>query len=398
MGYSEAEASLLSQQISSSYSGSDSQGIDQLAGALVKQAFATADTLVPLKALKKNYLQQLFSRAEIQAIFAGDVLFQSKSYDSQHIYLQHGEVELQYDSGYRESVTGGEMQLPLAHQQPRPCRAVAKSDGVVMRIDSAELDRILSWSQIAEYLLADISMERDLDEDVEWMQTILNSNLFFKVPPVNAEQIFSRLTPMVVETGDVIIRQGELGDCCYFIKEGDADVTLHEENAKVARKVAEIGPGRCFGEDALVFEAPRNATITMTSDGVLMRLEKNDFMLLLKEAQIEEITMAEIDEGYEASILIDVRSDDEYSLGHLAYSGNIPLGLLSIKKRLLAQEKRYVFYCDTGRRSRAAAYLMGKQGHNVVALKGGFHGAGVSDQLVTDPSYILRDGILVSGQ
>src|SRR5690625_6415031 len=113
------------------------------------------------------------------------------------------------------------------------------------------------------------------------MLTVLKYNLFFKFTPINVEQIFSRLEPQVVYAGDTILRQGELGDYAYFIKEGQAEVTRHQGGAH--QHLANISTGRCFGEDALVNEAPRNATIKMLTDGVLMRLSKHDFYRLRSE-------------------------------------------------------------------------------------------------------------------
>lgn len=356
----------------------------------------TAQTLSPLKSLRPTFLDDLFKHSAVQTVFTGQVIFEHGAFDYQHIYLLHGDVELVYANGYTELVKGRDQVLPLAHQQPRPCRALAKKDCSILRIDSDRLDRTLSWSQIADFLMSEIAMQRDLDEDVEWMQTVLNSNLFFKVPPVNANQIFNRLTPMVVLADEVIIRQGQIGDCCYFIKEGDADILVRHDENEMPEIVAQVGPGRCIGEDALVNETVRNATVKMKTDGVLMRLEKSDFLLLLKEPVVEEVNENEISELTEAPVLVDVRTDEEYSEGHLAFSANIPLSLLNIKKRQLSSARPYVFYCDTGRRSRAAAWLLGKEGYNVFALRGGFVGEGMADNLVKEEGYILRDGELVS--
>ncbi len=370
----------------------------QESGILMADAIDTAQTLSPLKILRKPFLEDLFHHSAVQTVFAGQVIFENGAFDYQHIYLLHGDVELVYSNGSTELVKGRDQVFPLAHQQPRPCRALAKNDCSILRLDSDRVDRTLSWSQIADYLMSEISMERDLDEDSEWMQTVLNSNLFLKVPPMNANQIFSRLTPMVVLADEVIIRQGEIGDCCYFIKEGAADILVRSNETSMPEKVNEVGPGRCIGEDSLVNETVRNATVRMRTDGVLMRLEKSDFFLLLREPVVEELDENDIAELIESPVFVDVRSDEEYSEGHLAFSANIPLSLLSIKKRLLSPGRSYVFYCDTGRRSRAAAWLLGKEGYNVYALRGGFQGAGMGDSLVHESGYILRDGELVSGQ
>lgn len=389
---------LIGDGVKMSTSSADLRAEEIKPGLLLAEALNTARTLAPLKDLRPAFLEELFKHVAVQTLFTGDALFNEGDFDQQHIYLLHGQLELQFETGDKQLIKGRNNQIPLAHCQPRRCSAVAKTDCNILRIDSDRLDRTLSWSQIADYLMSEISLQRDLDEDVMWMQTVLNSNLFYKVPPVNAEQIFGRLTPMVVDKGEVLIRQGEIGDCCYFIKEGDAEVLAYSELNSKTEKIADISVGRCFGEDALVYETARNATVRMKSDGVLMRLEKTDFLLLLKEAAGDEIDESEAAAMLETPIFIDVRTEEEYSLGHLAFSANIPLHLLSMKKRLMLAEMPYIMYCDTGRRSKAAAYLLGKQGYNVMSLTGGYLGANMFDQLVVEKGYILRDGNLVSGQ
>lgn len=357
-------------------------------------------TLVPLKDMSESHLLALLDDAVVDVACVGQTLFSSGQYDAQHIYLLHGDVALFADDGTRTLVKGRATLLPIAHHQPRLCSAVAETDCSLLRIDSERLDKVLTWSEVADYLQLNISRQRDLDEDIDWMMTVLRSNLFFKVPPLNVEQIFSRLTPQVVYSGDVIIRQGEMGDFCYFIKEGDAEVTRHSDGKR--QHLANISVGRCFGEDALVNDTARNATVTMRTDGVLMRLDKQDFYRLLKEPNVATIGLDQLQGAFaEGAVAVDMRSEEEYSENHMQQAVNIPLNLLSIKSRLLANETLYIFYCDTGRRSRAAAHLLTQQGYQALALAD-------CAQLFSQPrwagllddhhNYVLRDGRAVRGQ
>lgn len=361
---------------------------------MLKSALETSDTLVPINAIRPTYREDLFRSAETRSACKGDILFNSGELTELHIYLLNGAVELQYPSGYIETIYATENFLPLAHDFPRPCSAVAISDCTILYIDSAQLDQTLSWSQISDYLISELSSRRDLDNEIDFMHLILQSNLFFKVPPVNAQNIFDKLTSITVKEGDRIIKQGDKGDCCYFLKDGNADIFIQNNSKEGPQKIAEITNGRCFGEDALINKAPRNASVIMSTDGTLMQLNKIDFDTLLEEPEPDELSDADIGHMMEAPIFIDVRTEDEYQLNHLAFSANIPLGLLITKKRLLSPEKPYVFYCDTGRRSRAAAFLMGKEGFNTYALKNGYLGQNLASTLVNDTSYILRDGEL----
>lgn len=324
-----------------------------------------AQSLVPLRGMSDAHLDALLQEASVDPLFSHQVLFEAGSYSRQHLYLLYGDVELQYPNGDKVLVKGRSTVLPLAHSQPRPCRAIALSHGSVLRIDSERLDRLLTWSQVADYLQLDISYQQDLDEDADWIMSIIRSNLFLKVPPTNAEQIYSHLKPVVVEAGEVVLRQGEVGDGCYFIREGQARVTRAETDSAEAVWLADIEVGRCFGEDALVNEVARNATVTMLTDGVLMRLDKSDFISLLLEPQVRS---ASLEAMAADATLLDVRTKNEYECGHLLGAVNVPLSLLRLQLRQLDKNKTYCIYCNSGRRATAAAYFLQSMGFDVSIL------------------------------
>lgn len=356
-------------------------------------------TLVPLKDMSESHLLALLDDAVAEVVCTGQTLFTAGSYDAQHVYLLHGTVALETADGIRTQIKGRETLFPISHHQPRQVTAIAESDCSVLRINSERLDKMLTWSQVADYLQLNISRQRDLDEDIDWMMTVLKSNLFFKVPPLNVEQIFSRLTPQIVYAGDVIIRQGEIGDQCYFIKEGEADVFRNADGKR--HHLATIGVGRCFGEDALVNETERNATVLMHTDGVLMRLGKQDFYRLLKEPTVATLAFDDLAAALaKGAVCVDVRSDEEYSEAHLAQAVNVPLNILAIKSRLLNKDKLCIFYCDTGRRSRAAAYLLAQQGYNALALDDCASLFSHTSRLLLKETsnYVLREGVAVQGQ
>lgn len=353
-----------------------------------------ARSLVPLKDMGQNHLEALLQNLEPQVVFAGQTLFHADAYDGEHVYLLHGRARLEWPSGEHDSVSGREILMPLAHTQPRRVTARAETDCSILRLNSERLDKLLTWSQVADYLQLVIARQRDLDEDIDWMMTVLRSNLFFKVPPLNVEQIFYRLKPRLVEAGDTVIRQGEMGDVCYFLKEGRAEVHRHQDGHW--QHLADIEPGRCFGEDALVEDAPRNARVRMLSDGVLMCLDKQDFYRLLREPEVPETPLEVWRQAQErGAVLIDCRSEEEYDQGHLPHAVNMPLGLLAIKSSLLNEEVEYLCYCDTGRRSRSTAHLLRQQGYIARALANCPQLFADDEQrrhLTRTEQYLLRDG------
>ena len=153
-----------------------------------------------------------------------------------------------------------------------------------------------------------------------------------------------------------------------------------------------IGIGRCFGEDALINTTTRNATVTMTSNGVLMELNKADFVRLYKEPDLP--SLERLDTNKE-QLVLDVRTCDEYEYGHLENAINIPLNLLCLKQRQLPASQTLLVYCNSGRRSRAAAALLKQQGFEVCYLKSGLDGQRYD---TLQPIWTKKDFVLVDGK
>ncbi|MFL0798541.1 MAG: cyclic nucleotide-binding domain-containing protein [Cellvibrionaceae bacterium] len=331
-----------------------------------------AKTLAPLNVMGQAHLEELLMNSSVMPLFAGQTLFRQGDVDHQYLYLLYGELEIKYPDGTTRILEGSQSRLPIAPQQPRNCTVKALGDCSVLHIDSNRLNKLLSWSQIADYMAVEMAYDPNRDEDAAWIDTVLHSNLFYKVPPTNIGCLLSRMKPMVVDAGEVILRQGEIGDGCYFIKEGEAKVTRAEAPNQPSELLAIIDHGRCFGEDALIQETVRNATVTMLNAGVLMFMDKKDFVELLKEPGVPGLNGAELmGVVSQGATLIDVRTQDEYEAGCLEGALNFPLHLLRSKQRMLEKDIHYVIYCDSGRRSQAAVYLLREQGYNVTWLSGG---------------------------
>ncbi len=140
--------------------------------------------------------------------------------------------------------------------------------------------------------------------------------------------------------------------------------------------LVELGVGDGFGEEALISNAPRNATVTMLSDGELMRLAKKDFIPLLTEPALKWIEFRDVPALLQQGAQwLDVRMEAEHRHSGIADSINIPLAMLRIKAATLDPKRKYIIYCDTGSRSSASAFLMGERGFDVVVLRGGISAA-----------------------
>jgi rhodanese-related sulfurtransferase len=187
-----------------------------------------------------------------------------------------------------------------------------------------------------------------------------------------------------LSAGDVVIRQGDEGDYFYAIVSGRCLVTRETPLNREGIKLAELGMGDTFGEESLISGARRNATVTMTTDGVLMRLGKDDFNSLLNEPMLHWV-------GYEEAMGIvasggrwlDVRLPSEFEHCHFEHAINVPLYFVRLKLKSLDSSVPYVVCCDNGRRSSAAAYILSERGFETFVLKGGIAATELAEALNT---------------
>jgi rhodanese-related sulfurtransferase len=125
----------------------------------------------------------------------------------------------------------------------------------------------------------------------------------------------------------------------------------------------------------------------MTVDGVLMRLDKKDFYKLLSHQPTIQIGFTEASNNIASgSIWLDVRTQQEYEQGHCYRSINMPLNILQLKSQLLQPAKNYIVYCNSGRRSTAAAQLLARSGIAVKVLRNGIDDLAANQQLLFQAS------------
>lgn len=327
---------------------------------------------VPLNSLSSERLDYLLEGQQLETLPAGTEICRCHESDGYTIYLLSGAVTLEGEGGVLQTLDAGDLEASyaLASEQPRQTTVRALSSVNILRFESKRLDRVLAWDQSTETLERALAALQP-GESNDWIVRLLQSRLFYRLPPGNVVELFKRLKPEQVVAGQHIIRRGDEADCCYIIKSGMVEVTLPGDSGPVT--LALLEKGQYFGEEGLLIEGTRNADITMTTDGVLMRLDKADFDTLLKSPSLAlvefAVAMAQVEQGQ--AQWLDVRLADEQERGVLKGARCLPLQALRVKSRLLPKERRYIVYCDTGRRSAAAAFLLGVLGYDTQILEGG---------------------------
>ena len=330
-------------------------------------------TFSPLDGMKAENLHALARKTQVLEIDAGRVLFKQGDTDKRTYYLVAGQVELRADDKTIGIVRSGspEARAALAPGLPRKFTARALTDIEYIVIDSDLLDVLLTWDQTGQYEVAELRGD-GMDVSGDWMTTLLQTKAFHRIPPANIQAIFMRMQRINYRARDIVIKQGTEGDYFYVVVAGKCLVTRETPLNKEGIKLAELGPGDSFGEEALIAEAKRNATVTMATDGTLMRLGKADFQTLLNEPLLQWVDYDGAREIVaKGGKWLDVRLPSEFQNFRIDEAVNIPLYFIRLKLNALDKKTPYVVCCDTGRRSSAAAYILSERGFEAHVLKGG---------------------------
>src|ERR1700761_3996787 len=285
-------------------------------------------TLAPLDGLKRDNIAALAKKVTVRKMSAGRTLFKEGDTDKRTVWLISGMLEISEAGRTVAMIRGGtrESRTPLYPQLPRRVTARAAEEISYLSIDSELLDVMITWDQTGTYEVAELQSQLEGTGGDDWMTTLLQTKAFHRIPPANIQAIFLRLQRTPYKAGEVVIKQGDEGDYFYVIVSGKCVVTRETPLNRDGIKLAELGVGDTFGEEALIAEAKRNATVTMLTDGVLMRLNKDDFRELMNEPLLQ---WANYDQAREiiskGGKWLDVRLPSEHANLAIEGSSNIPL-------------------------------------------------------------------------
>lgn len=349
--------------------------------------------LIPLTTLPAPHFEALCAEITIEHAMRNDFLFQKGDVSGDLFYLLSGEISLQAQGLEVEIIKADSdsARFALAHQIPRKIDAIARSAVRFLRLTTDTLSYLssLTYEEDNSYMVI-VEPEENSDD---WMTTLLKSPIFQRLPPANLQKILISLEEISVAKGGVILRQGDPGDYYYLIKEGQCLLSRKPTEHAKEIKLALLRAGDTFGEDSLLSEKPRNVTIRALDNVSLLRLSKQNFITLIKEPTLKYVDFEQMrDELARGSILLDVRSSEEYNQHHLDDSINAPFFTLRMQLKTLNRAKPIIVLCNDGKTSEAAAFLLLKNKFNASVLEGGMD-YGLPQLQGTTASFSIDDGI-----
>ncbi|MBI5892121.1 MAG: cyclic nucleotide-binding domain-containing protein [Deltaproteobacteria bacterium] len=127
------------------------------------------------------------------------------------------------------------------------------------------------------------------------------SPLFGQLTAKDRKVVLSKVIPEAYEAGDIIIKEGEIGDAMYLIKDGSVEVSSYDsKKGKVV--VAALKEGEFFGEIGLATMKPRTATVTAITKTELVLFSR----IMIKEIIERYPAAKKVLEGFVKSRVTDI--------------------------------------------------------------------------------------------
>jgi putative peptide zinc metalloprotease protein len=231
-----------------------------------------------------------FERLSEQAIARLGLLLETRAHPTGAVLVREGEVGGRFfivAAGYAEVSCGpSDQPVSLGHRGPggwfgeiallspekrhtatvtaaSPVRLWLLSGDAFMAALATDPAALAAWQDAAEMALR--------------QQFLRQSSLFASLSPAAALALAAQLAPRHVAAGTVIVRQGDAGDECYLIRDGEVAIVTSARTEN-ERERARIGPGGMFGEEALLLEASCSASVRATKDCRLLVLSRAELM------------------------------------------------------------------------------------------------------------------------
>lgn len=337
----------------------------------------------PLDQLSSTYLAEVIKKGRVVEFEAGDKLFDKKHELEFHYYLLAGKLSIKKGLFSSQTIDSQqpESQHPINNLIPSGTSVKAQTAGHLFLVDPKLLDRALAWSESnpshdthrsspSTNETQSNEPQEPFDEDYfNWMTSLLEFPLFLNLPPANITELFDQFERVEVTKGQTIIKENDEGDYFYLLINGSAQVLVGDPPTKLAT----LRPGAYFGEEALVSDIVRSASVVMEEDGCLARLDKESFQKLLHNPLVQYISSAEyrnIQSNTENNqALLDIRSLSEFEHIPMPDCLHIPLSDLRSSLSKLNKSTTYYLTEDGGQRSDIAAHILSQNQFKVFVLR-----------------------------
>jgi putative peptide zinc metalloprotease protein len=255
--------------------------LEQMARNLIEEAYAAGSTLITEGEIGDRLFLIVRGRVEVSTKgTSGSIPLETRGADE-----VVGDIALLSPSGRRTATV------------------TALTDLLALSLDASIFHSLLSAYPAVKTTFADAA-----DTTLKF-KFLKQASPFTTLDREHLCWLAARLECVAVPADCAIIQQGEPGDTCYLLLSGRAEVLIRQDDG-AERRLETYGPGRLFGEMALLSGGLRNATIRAVEPCELLALHRDE---LLEAMRVDRTTGGRIID------LVHLRDRPRQSQGVLAY-------------------------------------------------------------------------------
>ncbi|RRJ83442.1 cyclic nucleotide-binding domain-containing protein [Aestuariirhabdus litorea] len=334
--------------------------------------------LHPLQFLSPSAHQQLLAAAEQVKVSKGSIILKKRNTLPTTCYLISGQVELRHSFDDRKPLHANDQLAcqPLEELVREGASVRALEECVLLRFErdliaylstltsDSDTYAVVNIEEGVDYL-DDTLIDDDYQED--WTLQLLDSPLARNLKPVALHRLMALLERLPVKRGEQLIQMGSHADYFYILISGEAALST-ELHGPFRGQTIELHEGSHFGEEALLGETLRNATVTMTSDGMVGRLNREQFLEVFADSLMPVLSEAEflrrLNQLEGPCTLLDVRFREELRNDTRKQVLNIPISRLRSALPQLDRSTTYLLSAQGDQRSELATCILRQHGFN----------------------------------
>ncbi len=317
--------------------------------------------LVPFGDLCESFQKFTTDKAVVQNLKANSKIFTEGEAALAAYYLLKGKVQLNQKNGKEVSRSPSALGFSQGYTHYRQ-NAVAEQDSVVVKINlnPEELDTLLCWEFSYRFL-----------DKAPWVISLHECDLFGLVAPSQILKLVQSFEKVGVNSGEIIIKENDYERNFYVMSEGSADV-YQGKLGEQSKPISQIHSLQTFGEASLMEDLPRNATIKMATQGVLMRFDATRIDTL--KADIKDsifISGSELKQKVEneKAEILDIRPEKEARLNPLKGALLAPIdNPLELLKKIQGAQS-YIIYSPYRELNKLMYQLVILKNPNIFILK-----------------------------
>ena len=210
--------------------------------------------------LSEDVVKQVMKSMKVLLIEPNQVIYSQGHYGCSFYLLEKGKLEVQVDGVSSSNLTPKQCfgELGLIQDTPRSTTVLTMEKSILRSIDRATYKTLLSRVY-----------QKKEEEGVGFLEVIPLFKQLTKSQLINVTQAAMQVR---FGTGEKIIKEGEMGDTMYIIKEGTVHCSKYDQH------IRDFHRGEYFGEQALLYQTKRNATCVAAGKVIVLSITRMDLV------------------------------------------------------------------------------------------------------------------------